>query len=421
MKIILVFLLTVAVVLSGCSKGNISESTTSLKALPDLQLVYPRLEPSSGDLECDRLLYDSAVNMEKPQISSRTNSRSSSINDPEKNVPIFSQYVEETQISFSDDTEVEEKINSALQRAEASADQDAKEIRQLAQEAYEEAQNDKSKNEHSFYEYSYYTDQTVQRLDATAFSIVTYYSGYYGIAHPDNTQAAMNFSTETGKQLSLKDVLTERGAEELCKMVTSWVDMRSAEFGLFPVEDCLEVIESKFDPDNLGKQVSDWYMTNDSLVLFFNPYEISPSSSGIIKMQLTGSQLFDVLKEEYLPETIAGEEPGAVQLLYHTDFSAEDGETLELTGSEIQLGIVPIPAIYNASVYQISWAGNQAIEGNLLYRSNYLTAGDLLVLEVEKPEDLVGFCIKLNSGDGREHTIYFDPAMEPGEYTYHLD
>lgn len=420
MKIILVFLLTVAVVLSGCSKGGESESTTSMKALPDLQLVYPRLEPSSDD-ECDRLLLDSSVSMEYPQISSRTNSWSSSVNDPEINVPIFSQYIEETKITFSEDNEVEKQINNALQRAEDTAIQDGKVICQLAKKEYDAVQNDEDKTEYSFYEYSYYTDQTVQRLDSTAFSIVTYYSGYYGIAHPDNTQEAMNFSTETGKMLSLKDVLTERGAEQLSQMVSSWVDNRAAEFGLFSLEDCQEVIENKFGSDHLETQVTDWYMTTDSLVLFFNPYEISPRSSGIIKMQLTGSQLSDVLKEEYWPGTPVGEDPGMIKLLYQTDFSAADSETIELTGSEIQLGIVAVPAIYNVAVYQISWAGDQAIEGNLLYRSNYLTADDLLVLEVEKPEDLVSFCIKLNSGDGREHTIYFDPAMEPGEYIYHLD
>lgn len=105
---------------------------------------------------------------------------------------------------------------------------------------------------------------TLRTSKHNILSITTYLEGYMEkMAHPWHRIDAYNFTASTGKSISFKELWKGRDRTVLNGMVKKYI---TAKYG-----------------DNEFGQVSEkqnFYLTDDSLVIFFNEYEIGPYVMG---------------------------------------------------------------------------------------------------------------------------------------------
>jgi hypothetical protein len=135
--------------------------------------------------------------------------------------------------------------------------------------------------------------------------------------------------------------------------------------GLFPdyqliVQDCL-----------LGPELtSNWYFSDNGLVIYFNCYEIAPYAAGIIKVEFAYDTLRGVLRTDYLPVS-ADDGEGSVILLD----SPEGLEVLSQCSEGERIYISADSIIYDVKVYRISsWlADDIPIVGPMVFAANRLT------------------------------------------------
>lgn len=355
------------------------------------------------------------------RVSAVTTEQTQNQVDTKTDVRVFTAQLQTTQVQISSQPAVEQQVNSNLQQVVQQNAAEAETVEEAAKVAFaqSEASND-SKKENDFYTFSYSTTQTVTRLDSVVFSVVSYSSGYSGEAHPTNTQTAANFDLTTGKRLSLGNILYGDERQAVYEMIVRWLESRTEDYNLFPMKDCLPVVESKFGPQNMVKQYSDWYLTDDGLTVFFNPYEISPYSSGVIKIELSYSKLAGTLDSRYVPVLINDQPLGSFTVYYNTnpESMVSNQETVRLTAGADRLVIWGADPIYDVSLTRVSWIGEQSVDIGTLYCANYLTAENMLVIELDGGYSLSTLCLRLNPGDGEERAIYFEPELKPGVYTY---
>ena len=104
---------------------------------------------------------------------------------------------------------------------------------------------------------------------------------FTGGAHGNRQVQYTNFNSATGEKLRLNDFIDESGMTELN---TRALDAFRTSKGLNPEDDPSEKGYSfpsaqYFNPENFG-------YVNDSLIFYFNPYEIAPYSDGITEFKV---------------------------------------------------------------------------------------------------------------------------------------
>ncbi len=355
------------------------------------------------------------------RVSAITTEQTRNQVDKKTDVRVFTAQLQSTQVQISGQSAVEQQVNSALQQVAQQNSSEAETVEEAAEATFSQSEATKdSKEEIDFYTFSYSTTQTITRLDSVVFSVVSYSSGYSGEAYPTNSQSATNFDLTTGERLALGDILQDDAQETVYEMIVRWLESKTEVYNLFPMKDCLPVVESKFSPQNMGNQYDDWHLTDDGLTVFFNPYEISPHSSGIIKIELSYNKLAGALDSLYVPVSVDERPLGSFVVYYNTDPEVMIGnqETVRLAAGADRLIVMGVEPIYDISLTRVSWIGEQSVDIGTLYCANYLTAENMLVIELDGAHSLSTLCLRLNPGDGEERTIYFEPELKPGAYTY---
>lgn len=424
MKKLIIFIIIFVLLLGACSSRPLVSSI-------DLSSVGPRSNDelsSSRDVvvtvgvqpESERRL---PVREVLAQVSTVTTETTWNKVDDETEVRVFTSQLQTTQVRIPDRQEIETQINSTLERAANQNTAEAEEVQQSGELSYAETDASGTGSAGSdFYAFSYSTSQTVTRLDTAVFSVVTYASGYRGGAHSTSTQSAANFDLTTGERMALADILLPEQRDAVYAMIVQWLESRTEDYDLFSMEQCLPIVSDKFSPEDMKVQYTDWYLTDEGLTVFFNPFEISPYSSGIIKIELGYGQLSAALSPRYQPTLIDDQPLGSFTVYYNTapGQMATRQETVQLASGTDRLIIWGAEPIYDVSLTRVSWIGGQSVDIGTLYCANYLTADNMVIIELDGAYSLSTLCLRLNPGDGEERTIYFESELAPGAYAYNF-
>ncbi len=118
---------------------------------------------------------------------------------------------------------------------------------------------------------------------------------YSGGMHAQDSDTTLNFDAQTGKQLSLDDIfdvtadiyLPRLHAEILRIIDAEKLTAEPTEFLYY--ENYAEVLSANFFTDK-------WYLTDDTLYLIYQPYEIAPYTAGVITFAVPYSNIADILE-----------------------------------------------------------------------------------------------------------------------------
>ncbi len=118
---------------------------------------------------------------------------------------------------------------------------------------------------------------------------------YSGGMHAQDSDTTLNFDAQTGKQLSLDDIfdvtadiyLPRLHAEILRIIDAEKLTAEPTEFLYY--ENYAEVLTANFFNDK-------WYLTDDTLYLIYQPYEIAPYTAGVITFAVPYSSIADILE-----------------------------------------------------------------------------------------------------------------------------
>lgn len=324
---------------------------------------------------------------------------------------LFYQQLQESTVSIPSNRGAELAINSTLQENQEAEALESQEFLSIAEESYELVREDTMEGDFSFYGYSYYTSDTVYRLDSAVFSLATYCSSYTGGAHPNSNQYAMNFNVETGQQLSLADVLLPEGESSLESMVLDWLRVRADDYGLFDSEQYESVVAEKFAAGVLREQMSAWYFSDTGLVTFFNPYDIAAYAAGVIKIEFPYGELRGLLEPRFFPTRLGAGGGGSISTGFSRSVDLSAYETVEEVGSGSgpALSITAQSPVYDLSVSWINWVGNHPIVQSTVYIANVLSQQNLVLVNLDAKSDLENICIQYNPGNGTFVTAYLDP------------
>ncbi len=112
------------------------------------------------------------------------------------------------------------------------------------------------------------------------------------------------------------------------------------------------VVADKFQNSALDAQSTAWYFSNNGLVVFFNPYDITPYAAGVVKIEFPYESLTDVLEPDYLPVYNSEESSSAPVMCFPANVDSEEYETLEWVDTSddgVQFALYANGTIYNLS------------------------------------------------------------------------
>lgn len=158
--------------------------------------------------------------------------------------------------------------------------------------AKEEYENNKE-NFPGYYLESY---AVPERLDEKIVSFRRTEGDYFGGAHPDYFIGGASFDTETGRVLSLEDVVTDR--ERLHEYAHQYLGEKIGLDELFP--DYEESLDSHFQSENSDRL--QWIMDAEGLRLLFSPYDLGPYAMGSIEILVPYAENSGLIKKEYILE-----------------------------------------------------------------------------------------------------------------------
>lgn len=125
----------------------------------------------------------------------------------------------------------------------------------------------------------------ITRLDDCMLSGYETYYQYMGGAHPGTIRIGVNYDVATGEKLELADIVEDYDA--LYQKVLDYLenDFEYRE-GLFP--DYKDMVKKFFYPEENAEYpyALQWYLTQGSLVIYFNEYDIGPYAMGPVAVEI---------------------------------------------------------------------------------------------------------------------------------------
>ena len=180
-------------------------------------------------------------------------------------------------------------ITKALQEKLAASEDNTKDAYDAACEAFD-ALDDAGRE--IWLAYGWSSSAEVERGDGAVLSLLCYTYAYTGGAHGSYDYFGQNFSTATGKALSIDDLTDD--PEALRAVLTEHI-LAAAK----------EDAEELFDVEGFTERVYDtdaWYLTDDALVIVAQVGEIAAGARGKVEFAVPYSELGGLIKAEYIPE-----------------------------------------------------------------------------------------------------------------------
>ena len=253
-----------------------------------------------------------------------------------------------------------------------------------------------------FYSYSNYQQLGVARHDERVVSLISLSSIHSGGSHPNSVQVAYNLDIENRRSLRLEDVIEEKAAPELARMVRAGVDGKFAVIdggnGLF--EDYSDTIESSMIYGNMTPY---WYMNDVGLVIFYNQYELGPYAAGIIKVELPYDELEGILLEDYFPAPGSGI-PGDLVLRGEWEGYRRIPITLDEEEGVLLVGVEG--TVYQVQLSEVMWLENTPIAQDLRFSALRLGQNDVLEISGGAADETKSFVIKFKDGRGEQHIYH---------------
>ena len=236
MKRFFILLLCIIICLIGCASSKSQEEGISAPEESTAQACSASVVDENGNLWLQQTW--SAQDEKEGSVScdvraSAKTKENLTTTYADDHTLLFTQQLQETAISIPEAVEIETRINDTLCERREIIYTELEDLQRQAEEEYYNLQDYFGDESWNFYGYSYYTADTVTRLDGSVFSMTTYYSTYTGGAHPNNVQEAVNFSLQTGEKLTLAEVLQPQGEASLEGMILEWLETKADDFGLF--------------------------------------------------------------------------------------------------------------------------------------------------------------------------------------------
>ena len=248
-------------------------------------------------------------------------------------------------------------ITKALQEKLAASEDNTKDAYDAACEAFD-ALDDAGRE--IWLAYGWSSSAEVERGDGAVLSLLCYTYAYTGGAHGSYDYFGQNFSTATGKALSIDDLTDD--PEALRAVLTEHI-LAAAK----------EDAEELFDVEGFTERVYDtdaWYLTDDALVIFAQVGEVAAGARGRVDFAVPYEELGGLIRAEYLPDGPHSGGSGGLTI----DFADEADE------SEPLASVVVLPASEDAQYLVKCRVTAVAGMGSISLRSSTLAAGDALVL-----------------------------------------
>ena len=250
-----------------------------------------------------------------------------------------------------------------------------------------------------FYSYSNYQLLGVARHAKTVVSLIALSSLYSGGSHPNSVQMAYNLDIDNRRILRLEDIVEEKAASELARMVLEGVDEKFAFIdggnGLF--DDYDDTIAGSMVYGNMTPY---WYLNDNGLVIFYNQYELGPYAAGIIKVELAYSDLEGILVEDYFPAEPSGL-PG--DLVLRGDLEGCNPITVNLGPEEGTMLVGVQGSVYQVQISEVFWLGDNPISQDLRFSAMSLEETDVLEICGGYNDETKSFAIEFIDGRGEQH------------------
>lgn len=137
---------------------------------------------------------------------------------------------------------------------------------------------------------------TATRADETVLSLKQADYSWLGGAHPYTYVNGINYDSQTGTELSLKDIAKDYDGvyAYVCKKLQEEHDPTTffAEYE--------DTVKAMFYGEGDNQNSVQWFLTDDGMTVWFNQYEIAPYSSGpiIVEIPFTGNE--DLFQAQYM-------------------------------------------------------------------------------------------------------------------------
>ena len=223
--------------------------------------------------------------------------------------------------------------------------------------------------------YAYTMEQKYQaaRIDSHILSLSGTVTSYSGGVHPNHYLTSVTYDLQSGKPLTLSDILCgEDSIPLLSDMVLSSLSNSGENTWLF--DDYISVVLDHFDPDN--PLFDCWYLSENGLVIYFSVYEISSYAAGDFVLEYPYSSLDGILDPAFLPEE-TGDISGELTVQLHSGPVREDLNLISAIylandGPKVLLSADGV--VSNVRIETGNWGG----DGSMFYVSDNLFAANVL-------------------------------------------
>ena len=187
-----------------------------------------------------------------------------------------------------------EKLQDVLKALNQSALDDQKSV---IDENKEYAEQEYASNP-DMVEYTFDRDILVARSDETVLSMAVMESSYLGGAHPFGATIGRTYDTQTGKELSLKDVVSDY--DGIYEYVKTQLEENYDQSMFF--EDYQDTLQKMFYDESDDYGTVQWTISQTGLSIYFNQYDLAPYAAGSQQVDISFKDQPQLFQSKYVVE-----------------------------------------------------------------------------------------------------------------------
>ncbi|MBR0411296.1 MAG: DUF3298 domain-containing protein [Eubacterium sp.] len=158
----------------------------------------------------------------------------------------------------------------------------------------------------------------VRRADKRVLSILESNSGYGGGVHGYFSYSTLNLDAETGKDISLDDIVTDK--ERLGTILKKQLKEENSENSFFEwMEETIDKEINEISEDGIDWKLT-WTLDPQGVTFYFNPYDIGPWAAGAFTTTILYDQEDGLFTDNYRPVEGSGQ---VCAFPTDTDFNAD--------------------------------------------------------------------------------------------------
>ena len=136
---------------------------------------------------------------------------------------------------------------------------------------------------------------TAVRADETVLCLMQTDYSWMGGAHPNTFITGITYDTQTGKELSLKDIVKDYDGvyDEVLKKLAEDNDPN-----MF-FEGYQDMVKAMFYGGDADYGPVQWFLTNDGVTIWFNQYDIAPYAAGPVTVEIPFAEHAEWFEKQY--------------------------------------------------------------------------------------------------------------------------